>query len=117
MGMLRIGSAMPRDVFRARAIGALAEREGFEPSVPRKGYNGFRDRPDRPLWHLSGGNDINDLGYCFPSSNGEQRPTLSVVVSASPLPESSPLARPASVSATARCVLFLPGRAHTDVPS
>ena len=19
----------------------------------RKGYNGFRDRPDRPLWHLS----------------------------------------------------------------
>ena len=32
----------------------VAEREGFEPSVPRKGYNGFRDRPDRPLWHLSG---------------------------------------------------------------
>ena len=29
------------------------EREGFEPSVPRKGYNGFRDRPDRPLRHLS----------------------------------------------------------------
>jgi hypothetical protein len=31
----------------------LAEREGFEPSVPSKGYNGFRDRPDRPLRHLS----------------------------------------------------------------
>jgi hypothetical protein len=31
----------------------MAEREGFEPSVPRKGHNGFRDRPDRPLWHLS----------------------------------------------------------------
>src|ERR1700751_1809581 len=33
----------------------MAEREGFEPSVPRKGYNGFRDRPDRPLRHLSAG--------------------------------------------------------------
>src|ERR1700687_5711465 len=31
----------------------LAEREGFEPSVPRKEDNGFRDRPDRPLRHLS----------------------------------------------------------------
>ena len=31
----------------------LAEREGFEPSVPRKGDNGFRDRPVRPLRHLS----------------------------------------------------------------
>ena len=31
----------------------LAEREGFEPSVPSKGHNGFRDRPDRPLRHLS----------------------------------------------------------------
>ena len=29
-----------------------AEREGFEPSVP-DGYNGFRDRPVRPLRHLS----------------------------------------------------------------
>jgi hypothetical protein len=34
-------------------IRKLAEREGFEPSRPRKGPNGFRDRPDRPLWHLS----------------------------------------------------------------
>src|SRR5271169_4436881 len=31
----------------------MAEREGFEPSVPRKEDNGFRDRPDRPLRHLS----------------------------------------------------------------
>ncbi len=31
----------------------LAERQGFEPWVPRKGHNGFRDRPDRPLRHLS----------------------------------------------------------------
>ena len=30
----------------------FAEREGFEPTV-RKAYNGFRDRPDRPLRHLS----------------------------------------------------------------
>src|SRR5207302_2059129 len=31
----------------------MAEREGFEPSVPRKEDNGFRDRPVRPLRHLS----------------------------------------------------------------
>lgn len=30
-----------------------SEREGFEPSVPRKEYYGFRDRPIQPLWHLS----------------------------------------------------------------
>src|SRR5690606_28648161 len=30
----------------------VAEREGFEPSVP-KGHTCFRDRPDRPLRHLS----------------------------------------------------------------
>ena len=30
----------------------MAEREGFEPSV-RKAHNGFRDRPVRPLRHLS----------------------------------------------------------------
>ena len=33
----------------------LAEREGFEPSEPRKGFNGFRDRPVQPLRHLSAG--------------------------------------------------------------
>ncbi len=29
-------------------------------------YNGFRDRPIRPLWHLSGTlfDDIRDTGYC-----------------------------------------------------
>ncbi len=31
---------------------SLAERVGFEPTVP-KGYSGFRDRPVRPLRHLS----------------------------------------------------------------
>src|SRR5437660_7361418 len=36
-----------------RIINKLAEREGFEPSVPRKEDNGFRDRPVRPLRHLS----------------------------------------------------------------
>ena len=30
-----------------------AERGGFEPPIPKKWYNGFRDRPDRPLSHLS----------------------------------------------------------------
>jgi hypothetical protein len=34
------------------AIEKLAERVGFEPTVP-KGDNGFRDRPIRPLSHLS----------------------------------------------------------------
>jgi hypothetical protein len=40
---------------RAEMVGneRLAEREGFEPSVPRKRDNGFRDRPVRPLRHLS----------------------------------------------------------------
>jgi|WetSurMetagenome_2_1015567.scaffolds.fasta_scaffold120258_2 hypothetical protein len=32
----------------------LAERQGFEPWDPFTGVNGFRDRPIRPLWHLSG---------------------------------------------------------------
>ena len=31
----------------------LAERQGFEPWVTQKSHNGFRDRPDQPLWHLS----------------------------------------------------------------
>ena len=31
----------------------MAEREGFEPSVPRKGYKRFPGVPDRPLRHLS----------------------------------------------------------------
>ena len=32
----------------------MAEGVGFEPTVPI-GYNGFRDRPIRPLWHPSAG--------------------------------------------------------------
>src|SRR6516162_7575241 len=39
----------------------LAEREGFEPSVPRKRDNGFRDRPVRPLRHLSIRAGVNHL--------------------------------------------------------
>jgi hypothetical protein len=30
----------------------MAERQGFEP-WDSKAINGFRDRPIRPLWHLS----------------------------------------------------------------
>src|SRR5436190_7647058 len=41
-------------VGRARGP-ALAEGEGFEPSVPLKGHNGFRDRPVQPLRHPSEG--------------------------------------------------------------
>ena len=37
----------------SKKLDILAEREGFEPSVPRKEDNGFRDRPVRPLRHLS----------------------------------------------------------------
>ena len=42
-----------RHLGTVRGKGPVAEREGFEPSVPRKGDNGFRDRPVRPLRHLS----------------------------------------------------------------
>ena len=34
------------------ALSIVAERKGFEP-LERKAFNGFRDRPDRPLRHLS----------------------------------------------------------------
>ena len=30
-----------------------AEGVGFEPTVALAGHNGFRDRPNRPLWHPS----------------------------------------------------------------
>ena len=36
-----------------------AEGVGFEPTVDNKAHNGFRDRPDRPLWHPS--SDKNEL--------------------------------------------------------
>ena len=41
-------------LFLEMYVGTFAEREGFEPPV-RKTHNGFRDRPDRPLRHLSNG--------------------------------------------------------------
>jgi hypothetical protein len=31
----------------------MAERQGFEPWARVTPRNGFRDRPDQPLWHLS----------------------------------------------------------------
>lgn len=34
--------------------GNLAEREGFEPPDPVPRVNGFQDRRNRPLCHLSG---------------------------------------------------------------
>jgi hypothetical protein len=37
-----------------RRILNFAERQGFEPWDLLTGVNGFRDRPIRPLWHLSG---------------------------------------------------------------
>src|SRR5471030_771 len=48
----------------------LAERQGFEPWRPLTGPNGFRDRPDRPLWHLSAArrrNLVDPPGFCNPS--------------------------------------------------
>ncbi len=39
-------------LFLVMYVGTFAERQGFEPWVPER-YNGFRDRPDRPLRHLS----------------------------------------------------------------
>ena len=35
------------------ALNCFAESEGFEPSVPLRRDNGFRDRPIQPLWQLS----------------------------------------------------------------
>ena len=36
-----------------RSEATMAEREGFEPSVPVAQYNGLASRPVRPLRHLS----------------------------------------------------------------
>jgi hypothetical protein len=41
------------DTSPARAEKSMAEGVGFEPTDPRQGVNGFRDRPDRPLRHPS----------------------------------------------------------------
>jgi hypothetical protein len=57
-----IGAARRAGVWRANlqvpsevrgSSHTLAEREGFEPSKPLTGLNGFRDRPVQPLRHLS----------------------------------------------------------------
>ena len=51
-----VGLARPFRYKEKNSLGGvynLAERVGFEPTVARKGHNGFRDRPDRPLRHLS----------------------------------------------------------------
>ena len=45
-------SFSPRPAAPSDRLIQLAERVGFEPTDPR-GVNGFRDRPDRPLRHLS----------------------------------------------------------------
>lgn len=42
---------------RPQFCSEVAEKQGFEPWVPI-GYNGFRDRPNRPLWHLSAGRGL-----------------------------------------------------------
>ena len=47
----------------------LAERVGFEPTEPREGLNGFRDRPIRPLWHLSAYPYYRAVRHC-----GKSRP-------------------------------------------
>ena len=50
----------------------LAERVGFEPTVARKDHNGFRDRPDNPLWHLSVHMDYTgDWGW-FKGKGGQE---------------------------------------------
>ena len=43
----------------------MAEREGFEPPVPVTQNNGFRDRPVRPLRHLSNSNSGKE-DHCLP---------------------------------------------------
>ncbi len=67
---------------------AVAERVGFEPTVPREGHNGFRDRPVQPLRHLSGA----ARNYSFSAMrrlNGDARVAASVVV-ASPCAAAAP---------------------------
>src|SRR5471030_2203339 len=60
--------------FQQYQYAILAERQGFEPWRPLTGPNGFRDRPDRPLWHLSAArwrrNVLVRIGFC----NGRHAP-------------------------------------------
>src|SRR5262249_3995918 len=46
--------SLPRRAVKRKPVGLECWRRGRD-SNPRYpcGYNGFRDRPDRPLWHLS----------------------------------------------------------------
>ena len=39
-----------------REFRGIGGEGGIRTHGTRKGYNGFRDRPDRPLWHLSAAN-------------------------------------------------------------
>ena len=48
--------------------GKGAERQGFEPWDPVTRVNGFRDRPIRPLWHLS------ERGMCKCGERGIRTP-------------------------------------------
>ncbi len=51
--MARISDARTRSHPQAVCSFILAERGGFEPPVPFKGYTPFPRVHDRPLWHLS----------------------------------------------------------------
>ena len=39
---------------------------GIRTHGDHKGHNGFRDRPDRPLWHLSVRRIIAQQGFFYP---------------------------------------------------
>jgi hypothetical protein len=47
----------------------LAEREGFEPSVPSERHNCFRDSPVQPLLHLSFNNYYNASNLTLATSS------------------------------------------------
>src|ERR1700722_9040665 len=91
----------------------LAERVGFEPTVPRKGHNGFRDRPDRPLWHLSvsrlpvSGGQGYSLEWILPQRRRraaglrpgaspaiDRPPILAIVAAAADVPKGAPAQSP-----------------------
>ena len=54
-GIIRVirGIRVPNKKGQVYHLPYMAERLGFEPRVTPKSHNGFRDRPDQPLWHLS----------------------------------------------------------------
>jgi hypothetical protein len=47
----------------------MAERRGFEPRERVAPLNGFRDRPDQPLWHLSANIVTNFLSTRYDVNN------------------------------------------------